>query len=156
MNYSIIQESRQHHPKSLMMSRILRIERSENSGSEEPSQSIPLPCFSVRARRKSLDDKISLMSTNNHALGIWTCTELAWQFRVFSDSLGEKNQSWIVNFRAEVCVKARDQRKRANISYTERKTEECFQRKTIGSSSRRDGCGFLHTHAKGDREDNVE
>ena len=35
---------------------ILRQEGIENSGSEEPLQSIPLPCFSVR-RRKSLDDK---------------------------------------------------------------------------------------------------
>ena len=28
--------------------------------------------------------------------------------------------------------------------------------KTIGSCSRRDACSFLHTHATGDREDNVE
>ena len=41
-------------------------------------------------------------------------------------------------------------------SHTERKTEECFQRKTIGSCSRRDACSFLHTHGTGDREDNVE
>ena len=44
---------------------------------------------------------------------------------------------------------------RAKKSYTERKTEECFQRKTIGSCPRRDACSFLHTHATGDREDNV-
>ena len=36
---------------------ILRTEGLENSGSEEPLQSMPLLCFSVRARRKSLDDK---------------------------------------------------------------------------------------------------
>ena len=36
---------------------ILRKEGIDNSGSEEPLQSIPLPCFSVRARRKSPDDK---------------------------------------------------------------------------------------------------
>ena len=36
---------------------ILRTEGIENSGSEEPLQSIPLPCLPVRARRKSLDDK---------------------------------------------------------------------------------------------------
>ena len=35
----------------------LRTEGIENSGSEEPLQSILLPCFSVRARRKLLDDK---------------------------------------------------------------------------------------------------
>ena len=40
-------------------------------------------------------------------------------------------------------------------SCTERKTEECFQR-SIGSCSRRDACSFLHMHATGDREDNVE
>ena len=39
--------------------------------------------------------------------------------------------------------------------YTERKTEECFQRKTIGFCSRRDACSFPHTHATGDCEDNV-
>ena len=39
--------------------------------------------------------------------------------------------------------------------FTERKIGECFQRKTIGSCSRRDTCSFLHTHATGDREDNV-
>ena len=31
-------------------------------------------------------------------------------------------------------------------SYAERKTGECFQRKTVGSCSRRDNCNFLHTH----------
>ena len=56
-------------------------------------------------------------------------------------------QSWIVNFRAEVCAKARE---RAKHSYTERKTEECVQRKTIGLCSRRDACSLLHTRATGD------
>ena len=56
MNYTIIQEIWQHHRESLMMSRILRKEGIENSGSEEPLQSIFFPCFSLRAR-KSLDDK---------------------------------------------------------------------------------------------------
>ena len=37
-------------------------------------------------------------------------------------------------------------------SCTVRKTGECFQRKTIGSCSKRDICSFLHTHATGDRE----
>ena len=52
MNCSIIQEFWQHHEESLMISRSLRKEGIETSGSEEPLQSIPLPCFSVRARRK--------------------------------------------------------------------------------------------------------
>ena len=45
--------------------------------------------------------------------------------------------------------------KREKFFYTERKTEECFQRKTVGSCSRKDACSFLHTHATGDREGNV-
>ena len=40
-------------------------------------------------------------------------------------------------------------------SHTERKSEECFQRKTIGSCSSRDACSFLHTHVKGDGADNA-
>ena len=47
------------------------------------------------------------------------------------------------------------QDKRAKNSYTQRKTDECFQRKTIGPCSIRDACSFLHTHATEDREDNV-
>ena len=71
------------------------------------------------------------MSMTNHTLGIWTC-----ELSPFKDASvipwPTGTQSWIVNFRAEVC------------------------RKTIGSCSRRDACSFLHTHATGDREDNVE
>ena len=57
MNYTIVQEICQHHWESLKMSRILRKEGIENSGSEEPLQSIPLPCSSERAMRKRLNDK---------------------------------------------------------------------------------------------------
>ena len=56
-NYIIIQEIWQHHRESLTMSTTLRKEGIEKSGSEEPLQSIPLSSFSVRAKRKSLDDK---------------------------------------------------------------------------------------------------
>ena len=63
---------------------VLRTEGIENSGSEEPLQSILLPCSSLRAKRKSLRRQISLVSMTNHALGIWTCTQVAWQFRVNS------------------------------------------------------------------------
>ena len=68
MNYTMIQEIWQHHRESLMMSRILRKEGIENSWSEEPLQSIPLPCFSVRARQKSPDGGKCPMSVTNHAL----------------------------------------------------------------------------------------
>ena len=44
------------------------------------------------------------------------------------------------------------QKGKGQNSFTERKTGECFQRKTIGSCSRRDTCSFLHTHATGDRD----
>ena len=47
------------------------------------------------------------------------------------------------------------QKERTNNSHSERKTKECFQRMTVGSSWRRDACSFLHTHATGDSEDNV-
>ena len=53
-NYTIIQEIWQHHRESLMISRILRTEGIEKSGSEKPLDSILLPCFSVRTRRNVL------------------------------------------------------------------------------------------------------
>ena len=57
----------------------------------------------------------------------------------------------IISFALNYRVWSRDKRKKA-IFYTERKTGECFQRKTIGYCSRRDTCSFQHTHATGDRE----
>ena len=48
MNCTLIQENWRHHW------RFLRKERIENSGSEEPVQSIPLLCFSVRAKREKV------------------------------------------------------------------------------------------------------
>ena len=106
--------------------------------------------------------QISLLSMTNHALGIWTCTQVTWQFRVIS--LGDASVIPWPNGISELdrefprrsLRKGTQQKERATNSDTERKTEECFQRKTIGSCSRRDACSFLHTHATGDREDNVE
>ena len=102
-NYTMIKEIWQHHRETLMMSKILRKEGIENSGREELLQSIPLPCFSVRARKSRR--QISLMCMTNHALNIWTCTQVAWQFRVISPprwickkSLTKRNfraESWI-------------------------------------------------------------
>ena len=48
-NYTILQELRQQHRESLMMSKILRREGIENSGSEEPLPSILLSCFSCNS-----------------------------------------------------------------------------------------------------------
>ena len=51
---------------------ILRKEGMEKSGSEEPLQSMFLPCFQERAREKGLDDRNCFMSMTNHATGIGT------------------------------------------------------------------------------------
>ena len=167
------------------------------------------------------------MSMTNHAVGIWTCTQVAWQFRFISirrcvckipwpngiSKLDREFPSWslrkseesrartAVDQEIEATSSLKDlinpksitgkiflimknwiwwwlqnwngatilfiwstklpsvepwQDKRAKNSCTERKTEESFQRKTIGSCSRRDAYSFVHTHATGDREDNVE
>ena len=185
---------------------ILRTKGIEKSVSEEPLQSIPLPCFSARARKKGLDDKYVLCMTN-HAAGIGTCTQSGMTIPSFLSSEMHLQkfpdqtefQSWILHFRAEVCAKAKnpalalqwikeieatsslkdvinpksitekdfldfeelDLMMAAELKWcydivyliyeiTERKTRECFQRKTLGSCSRRDTCGFPHRHAAGD------
>ena len=74
MIFSIIPEIWQHHWELPMMSRILRKGGIENSGNEEPLQSIPLPCFSERGEKVWTT---SLVSMTNHVLGIWTCTQVA-------------------------------------------------------------------------------
>ena len=56
----------------------------DNGGRREPLQLVLLPRFSVRARRKSLDDRKSLVSVTDHAVGVGTCARVAWQFRVIS------------------------------------------------------------------------
>ena len=163
MNYTIIQEIWQHHWESLTMSKILRKEGIENSGSEEPLQSILLPCSSDKAMRKRLNDKKVLRQwltmpwvfglvlkwhDNSELSPLGDASVIPWPEQNFSAG------SWIAEqkFAPRLVIKG----KRAKNSYTERKTEECFQWKTIGSCSRGDPCSFLHTHATGDREDNVE
>ena len=47
----------------------------EKSESEEPLQSIPISCFSVRAREKSLDGGKCPVSMTNDAAGSGTCTQ---------------------------------------------------------------------------------
>ena len=94
----------------------LRREGSEKRGNEEPLQSIPLPCFQEKARTYALDDRNCLMSMTNHAAGIWTCTQRGMTIPSFPSSemhLGKfpghtEFQSWIVNFRTEVCTKAKN------------------------------------------------
>ena len=54
---------------------IQRREGIEKIGSKEPLQTTHLPCFSVRAREKCLDERNCLMSMTNHAAGIGTCSQ---------------------------------------------------------------------------------
>ena len=70
MNCTMIQETWQHHRESLMMSRILRKEGIENSGSGEPLQSTLLHCKTTN---------------KSHVYDcIGTCTQVASQCRVIS------------------------------------------------------------------------
>ena len=95
---------------------IQRREGIEKSGSEEPLQSTPLPCFSARAMEKSPDDRNCLVSMTNHAAGFGTCTQSGMtipsypssemHLRKFPDHT--ELQSWIVKFRTEVCSKAKN------------------------------------------------
>ena len=185
-------------------------EGNQKSGSEEPLQSILSLSFSVGAMEKGLDDRNCLKSMTHHAAGIGSCAQsgmsipsylsLEMHLGKFPDQA--EVHSWIVNFRVEVCAKAKNPMralqwikeigaakslddfitpkwmtvkdfpdcvknwtrwwrqhwnaatilligstkwpsaepwhdKRAKNSYTERKTEECFQWKTIGSCSKR-------------------
>ena len=110
-------EELQHNSRNLATpSGIQRREGIEKSVSEEPLQSIPLPCFSVRSREKSPDDRNCLMSMTNHAVGIGTCTQSVMTIPSYPSSemhLGNfpdhpEFQSWIVNFRPKVCSKAKN------------------------------------------------
>ena len=96
--------------------REIREDKIEKSGSAEPLQSILLPCFSVGAREKGLDDRNCPMSMTNHAAGIGTCTQSGMTIPSHPSSemrLGKfpdhtDFQSWIVNFRVEVCANAKN------------------------------------------------
>ena len=95
---------------------IQRREGIEKSGSEEPLQSIPLPCFSGRAEEKSLDDRNCLESMAHNAAGTGTCTQSGMTIPSYPSSemhLGKFHdhtefQRWIVNFRTEVVSKAKN------------------------------------------------
>ena len=95
---------------------IQRREGIEKSGSEEQLQPMPLPCFSGQALEKSLVDRNCLKSMAHHAAGIGTCTQ-SGMINPSSPSsemhLGKfpdhtEFQCWIVNFRVEVCEKAKN------------------------------------------------
>ena len=79
-------------------------------------QPIPLPCFPGKAQEKSLDDRNCLKSMAHHTAGIGTCTQSGMinpshpssemHLEKFPDHT--EFQSWIVNFRTEVCSKAKN------------------------------------------------
>ena len=79
-------------------------------------QPIPLPCFSGKAKGKSLDDSNCLTSMTHHAAGVGTCTQSGMKSPSHPSSemhLGKfpnhtEIQSWIVNFRTQVCSKAKN------------------------------------------------
>ena len=106
MNYLMIQEIWRHCWR----------EGIEKVESEEPLQSIPLLCFWGRAREKSLDDRNCLKSMTHHAPGIGTCTRSGMTIPSHPSSQihlekfldHTEFQSWIVNFRTEVCSKAKN------------------------------------------------
>ena len=94
---------------------IQRREGIEKSGSEESLQSIPLPCLSTRAKEKSLDHRNCLKSVTHHAAGIRTFSKCMTipSYPSSEMHLGKfpdhtEFQSWIVNFRTEVCSKAKN------------------------------------------------
>ena len=106
-NYTMIQGIWQH----------LREEGFGKSESGEPLQAIPIPCFQERGRPTSLDRGNCPMSvTNNHAAGIGTCTQSGMTIPSCLSSempLGKfpdhaEFQISIVNFRTEVCSKAKN------------------------------------------------
>ena len=85
--------------------------------SGEPVQTKLMPCFQEKAGPTSLDGGNCLSSmTNNHAAGIGTCTQSGMTIPSYLSSemhLGNfldhtEFQSWRVNFRTEVCSKAKN------------------------------------------------
>ena len=88
----------------------------EKSGSEEPLQTIPLPCFSVRAKEKKSRWK-KLSYVYNQPCRVYWDLHSKWHDNSELSFLGDASgkfhdhnefQSWIVNFRREVCSKAKN------------------------------------------------
>ena len=87
----------------------------------------------TESEEKTSGRQTSLMSMTNHAFGIWTCTHVAWQFRVISPrrcicKIPWPNASSELDreFQSRSSRKGSQQKERAKNSETERKTEECF------------------------------
>ena len=112
----VLEESYNDSRNLAASSEIQRREGIEKSGSEEPLQPIPLLCFLAKAGEKRLDDRNCLKSVARHAAGFGTCTQSGMTIPSHPSSemhLGQfpghtKFQSWSVNFRTEVCSKAKN------------------------------------------------
>ena len=96
-------------------SAILRSEGIEKSG----RRTIAINTFTLlfgTSKGKSLDDRYCVMSMTYHAAGVGTCTRSdmtipgylssEMHLKKFSDQT--EFQSWVVNFRAEICAKAKN------------------------------------------------
>ena len=57
-----------------------------------------------------------------------------------------------MNFRAEVCAKALDERERAKNLTPSGRLKNGFSQRQLEFCSRRDASSFQHAHATGDRE----
>ena len=123
----------------------LRTEGIENNRSEEPLQSIGSRDRSNQFSKELINPKSITGKdfSDDKELDLMMAAELEWCYDIacLNSEITER--------------RAVTRQKRANKSHTERRTEDCFQWKTNGSCLRRDACSFLHTHATGDREDNV-
>ena len=104
-----------------MMSRILRKEGIEKSASEEPPQSIPFTLlFSKREKKVQTTNKSNVYDSpcfgylDLYSSGMTIPSYLHSEMHLQNSLNQTKIQSRIVNFRPEVCAKARNGRKRAN------------------------------------------
>ena len=97
-------------------SAILRTEGIEKSEKQRIIANNTFTLLFGKSKGKSLDDRNFLMSMTNHAAGIGTCTRSG--MTIPSHLSGEMHlqkipdqtefQSWVENFRAEVCAKAKN------------------------------------------------
>ena len=102
MNYIWIREIWHHHREFREEAGI------EKSGSEEPLQPIPLPCFSVRAREKSLDRQ-KLSNVSDQPCRGYRDLYSKWHDNSELSFLGDApGKIRIVNFWEEVCPKAKN------------------------------------------------
>ena len=87
--------------------------------------------FLGKSKTKSLNGGKCPLFRTNRAVGIGTCVQgvtipscLSSKMHLHRVHDQTKFRSWIVNFRVVVCAKARNKRKGAKISYTDRKIGE--------------------------------